>query len=185
MVVLASAKPAGVAGAFRPSGLSVASDGSLYVNDNTRGGSDSILHYTVGRTGGVLNATYDASKSYVGSATNTALEFLFGNNIGPDGLVYVAALGGGGTGTFNTRNPYTDGIYAFDPSTGTVSQAVAGHTEKGGPDGPSGLAAPKYLQFDVNFITANDVGVPEPGTLALLVSALTTLGLRRRRTPVR
>jgi len=181
MVVLTSANPSGVAGSFRPTGLSVASDGSLYVNDNTRGGTDSILHYTIGTTGGVLSATYDAAGSYVGSPTNTALEFLFGNNIGPDGLVYVAALGGGGSGNFSTRNPYVDGIYAFDPSTGTVTQAVAGYAEKSGPVGPSGLSAPKYLQFDTNFITANDVGVPEPGTLALIASAIAGLGLWRRR----
>ncbi len=184
-MVLANVNPSGISGTFRPSGLSVASDGSLYVNDNTFGGNDSILHYTIGRTGGMLTTTYDVSKSYAGSAANTSLEFLFGNNIGPDGLAYVAALGCGGTSTFNTRNPYIDGIYAFDPSTGTVSQAVVGHTEKDGPDGPSGLAAPKYLQFDVNFITANDMGVSEPGALALLVSALTALGLRRRRAPIR
>lgn len=180
MVVLASANPSGVSGSFRPSGISVASDGSLYVNDNTRGGSDSILHYTVSSTGGTLSATYDATRSYAGSPTNNALEFLFGNNIGPDGLIYVAALGGGGSGSFSTRDPYVDGIYAFDPGAGTVSRAVAGFSEKGGTFGPSGLAAPKYLQFDVNFITANDVGVPEPATLALLVTALAGLGLRRR-----
>lgn len=182
LVVLANSTPPGVSGAFRPSGLSVASDGSLYVNENTQGGSDSILHYTLSSTGGVLHATYDATKSYVGSPTANALEFLFGSDIGPDGRVYVAALGGGGSGNFSTRNPYVDGIYAFNPGDGTVSQAVAGYTEISGPVGASGLGAPKYLQFDTNFIPANDVAVPEPGTIVLLASAVAGLGLWRRRT---
>ena len=179
--VLASANPAGVSGTFRPSGLSIASDGSLYVNDNTLGGYDSILHYTIGTAGGKLTATYDPTKSYVGSAANNGLEFLFGNNIGPDGKIYAAALGGGGNGSFSTRNPYVDGIYAFDPTTGKVTLAAAGYTETNGPVSTTGLSAPKYLQFDTNFITANDVGVPEPAGFAVLASGLAAFGLLRQR----
>ena len=182
-VVLASANPPGVSGAFRPSGLSVAADGSLYVNDNTQGGNDSILHYTLSGSGGTLAATYDPSRSYVGSAANSAMEFLFGNNIGPDGKVYAAALGGGGNGSFGTRSPYVDGIYAFDPATGQASLAVAGTTERAGTPSGTGLSAPKYLQFDVNFITANDAGVPvpEPASLAVVASGLALASLMRHR----
>ena len=181
LTVLANTNPAGVSGTYRPSGLSVASDGSLYVNDNTRGGSDSVLHYTLSTSNGALTATYDPAKSYVGSGANNALEFLFGSNIGPDGKVYVAALGGGGNGGFGTRNPYVDGIYAIDPTAGQAALAVAGFTESGGPSSTTELSAPKYLQFDVNFITSNDVGVPEPAGLSMLASGLVMLGFLRRR----
>lgn len=183
LAVLASANPAGVSGSFRPTGISVAADGSLYVDDNTVGGSDSILHYTLSGSGAALAATFDSSHSYIGSATNNALEFTFGNNIGPDGEVYVAALGGGGAGGFSTRSGYVDGLYAFDPTAGTVTQAVQGYTEPGGPGSPSGLSAPKYLQFEPNFISSPDAGVPvpEPGTFALLLTGIGALGLLARR----
>ena len=185
VAVLASANPAAVSGSFRPTGLSVAADGSLYVDDNTPGGYDSVLHYTLSGSGASLAATFDASRSYIGSATNNALEFTFGSNIGPDGKVYVAAPGGGGAGGFSTRSGYVDGIYAFDPTTATVSQAVQGYTEPGGPASANGLSAPKYLQFEPNFIPSPDAGVPvpEPGTLALLLSAMGALGILLRRRP--
>ncbi len=165
----------GGTGGFRPSGLSVAADGSLYVNNNTRGGYDSVLHYTLSGS----TATYDSTKSYIGSSTNNSLEFTFGSDIGPDGKVYIAALGGGGNNGFNTRAGYQDGIYALNPLTQTVIQAILGHTE-GGANGPSGLSAPKYLQWDINFSTADDAGyLPEPGTLPLMAGVL-AVGLGRR-----
>jgi len=174
-------------GNFRPTGLSVASDGSLYVDNNTAGGCDSVLHYNLSGSGSALAAALDTSTSYIGncSSSNNALEFTFGNNIGPDGDLYIAALGGGGTGGFSTKVSYVDGIYKFD-ITGELNPTIAatltilsasttgivGYTEKTGPNSPNGLKAPKYLQFDTNFVTAPDAGysVPEPDMLSLLAA---------------
>ncbi len=167
----------------RPSGLSVAGDGSLFVNDNKQNGPDSIDHFTfTPGTGGLLVSALDAAGTYTGSATNDALKFTFGSNIGPDGKVYVAALGGGGNGSFGVSSGYVDGIYALNPSNNTVVQAIAGYTEKSGPASASGLSAPKYLQFDTNFAPANDAGysVPEPSAAITLV-AVAGFGLLRRR----
>lgn len=168
---------------FRPTGLSIAADGSLYVDDNAQGGPDSIQHYTLANNSGTLTATLDPTKGYVGSSTNNALEFTFGNNIGPDSKLYVAALGGGGSGAFGVTAGYSDGIYAFDPTSNSVSQFIQGYTEKSGPVGPSGLSAPKYLQFDINFAKVNDVGVvPEPGNVAMLAGMIVTgIGFLSRR----
>jgi len=174
--------PAG-AGAFRPTGLSFAADGSLYVdnNDNTTTGYDSVLHYTLSNSGGNVTANYDSTKSYIGSSGNNALQFTFGNNIGPDGNVYIAALGGGGGGNFGVQSGYVDGIYKFNTSNDSVSQFIQGFTEKSGPASTNGLDAPKYLQFDVNFVKANDAGlVPEPGTNALLFSGFAGLAIAIR-----
>jgi hypothetical protein len=57
-----------------------------------------------------LTANFASTKSYIGSASNNALQFTFGSNIGPDGNLYIAALGGGGNGGFNIQNGYSDGI---------------------------------------------------------------------------
>jgi hypothetical protein len=173
---------------FRPSGLSIAADGSLYVQDNrNNGGYDSVRHYNLSGTG-TLTATYDATKSYIGSATKNALEFTFGNNIGPDGKLYIAALGGGGNGGFGTRAGYVDGIYAFDPSTGGVSRFINGFTEKTGPASANGLSAPKYVQFDTNFASHPDAGyspVPEPGTLPMVIMGIVLTQVSRRLLPRR
>jgi hypothetical protein len=181
---LVTSSPSGVTAPFRPTGLSIAPDGSLYVqnNDNTLAGSDSVFHYTFVNNSGTLTANFDSTKSYIGSASNNALQFTFGNNLGPDGNLYIAALGGGGSGGFNIQNGYIDGIYKFTIANQSVSQFIQGYLEKTGPDGPSGLSAPKYLQFDTNFINAPDAGVtPEPGTTALLLAGLAGLGLKRAR----
>jgi hypothetical protein len=179
---LVTSVPAGVAASFHPTGLTVAPDGSLYVenNDNTLNGSDSVFHYTFSNNGTTLTATFDPTTSYVGSASNNALQFTFGNNLGPDGNLYIAALGGGGSGNFNIQSGYTDGIYKFDPSNQSVSQFIQGYAEKTGPVGPSGLSAPKYLQFDTNFVNAPDAGVPEPGTIALLLAGFAGLRVLKR-----
>ena len=179
---LVTSVPGGVTAAFRPSGLTIAPDGSLYVqnNDNTAAGSDSVFHYTFTNNGGTLTANFDPTKSYIGSASNNALQFTFGNNLGPDGNLYIAALGGGGSGSFNILSGYVDGIYEFNPSTQAVSQFIQGFTEKSGPAGSSGLSAPKYLQFDTNFVKAPDEGIPEPGTIALLLAGLASLGILKR-----
>jgi len=179
---LVTSAPA-AAGTFRPSGLAVAGDGSLYIqnNDNTAAGNDDILHYTLTNNSGTLTANYDSSKSYIGSSTNSALQFTFGNNIGPDGNVYVAALGGGGSGSFNVQTGYIDGIYKFNIANGTVSQAIQGFTEKTGPAGSSSLVAPKYLQFDTNFVQAPDPGAePEPATVILFLSGFAGLAVMKR-----
>jgi hypothetical protein len=149
-------------------------------SDNTLAGSDSVFHYTFTNSGGTLTATFDSTKSYIGSGSNNALQFTFGNNLGPDGNLYIAALGGGGNGGFNIQNGYIDGIYKFNTSNQSVLQFILGYLETTGPDGPSGLSAPKYLQFDTNFVKAPDAGVtPEPGTTALLLAGLAGLGLKR------
>ncbi|HEV3201704.1 MAG TPA: PEP-CTERM sorting domain-containing protein [Bryobacteraceae bacterium] len=179
---LVTSIPTGVVASFRPSGLTVAPDGSLYAqnNDNTLNGNDSVFHYTFSNSGGTLTANFDSTKSYIGSASNKALQFTFGNNLGPDGNLYIAALGGGGSGSFNIQSGYIDGIYKFDTSTAGVSQFIAGYTEKTGPASASGLSAPKYLQFDTNFVNAPDAGVPEPGTTALLLAGFAGLGVLKR-----
>jgi hypothetical protein len=149
-------------------------------NSNTSGGTDSVLHYTF--TGsGTLTANFDASKSYIGSSSNNALHFTFGNNLGPDGNIYIADLGGGGNGSFNVSSGYIDGVYEFNPTTQSVSRFIQGSTEPSGPAGASGLSAPKYLQFDTNFVAAPDAGVPEPGTIGMLLAGLASLAVVRRR----
>ncbi len=181
VITLASS---GAGSSFRPSGLSIALDGSLYVQNNLKDGPDSVLHYTISGSAGTETATLDTSKSYIGSTTNNLLEFTFGNNIGPDGNVYIAALGGGGAGNpFGSPTGYVNGIYEFDPTTQTVSLSIAGYTNKTGPVGTSGLSAPKYLQFDTNFVTVNDAGysaTPEPATFAMVGIGLALLGRWRR-----
>lgn len=170
---------------FRPSGLSVAADGSLYVNNNLRGGPDSVLHYTLTGTSGAQTATLDIPGSYIGSSTpsQAMLEFTFGSNIGPDGNVYIAALGGGGSGNFSVTPGYVDGVYKLNLSTDAMSLAIPGATEPTGGLGPVGLSAPKYLQFSTNFVTAQDAGyrIAEPAGLPVLAVGLGMLGLARRR----
>lgn len=183
---LIAGAPSGVTAAFRPSGIAIAADGSIYLenNDNTAAGNDSVFHYNFSVNAGMLTATYDSTKSYIGSSVNSALQFTFGNNIGPDGNLYIAALGGGGGGSFNVQSGYVDGIYEFDTSNASVAEFIAGFTEKAGPTSASGLSAPKYLQFDTNFVTAPDAGylgdAPEPGTIALLGAGLAGLGILHR-----
>ena len=178
---LVTALPAGVTGSFVPTGISVAADGSIYVDNNTKTGGDSVFHYTFTSSAGTLTAHYDSTESYIGNSSTYALDFTFGNNIGPDGNIYIADLGGGGAGSFSVKNGYVDGIDELNTSNDTVSQFVQGFTETGGSLGPSGLSAPKYLQFDTNFVDAPDAGLaPEPGTIALSLAALACFALRRR-----
>ncbi len=179
---LVTVATSGTGGAFHPSGLAIASDGSLYVENNKRDGPDSVLHYILAGSPGSLTATLNTSSSYIGGSGNNALEFTFGNNIGPDGKVYVAALGGGGAGNpFGSPAGYVNGIYEFDPGTMAMSLVIAGYTNQTGPLGPSGLSAPKYLQFDTNFVTAPDAGyTPEPTTWTLLAVGLASLCFTRR-----
>lgn len=179
---LVTTAPTGVTAAFRPTGLTLAADGSLYVqnNDNTLAGNDSVFHYTFTNNLGTLTANFDPTKSYIGSASNNALQFTFGNNLGPDGNIYIAVLGGGGSGSFNIQSGFIDGIYKFDTTNASVSRFIQGYTEKTGPLGPSTLSAPKYLQFDTNFVNAPDAGVPEPGTSALLLAGFAGLGFLKR-----
>jgi hypothetical protein len=178
---LVTALPNGVTGSFHPTGIAVAPDGSIYIDNNTKTETDSVFHYSFTDNAGILTPTYDPATSYIGSNTNDALDFSFGNNIGPDGNLYIADLGGGGSGSFSVAAGYVDGIDGFDPLTGTVSQFIAGYTEKNGPLGSSGLSAPKYLQFDTNFINAPDAGyVPESGTTVLLLAGLASMAALKR-----
>jgi hypothetical protein len=178
---LVTGLPGGVTGSFHPTGIAVAPDGSIYIDNNTKTETDSVLHYSFTDNAGILTPTYDPATSYIGSNTNDALDFSFGNNIGPDGNLYIADLGGGGSGSFGVAPGYIDSIDEFDPITGAVSQFIAGSTETNGPVGSSGLSAPKYLQFDTNFIDAPDAGfVPEPATNALLVAGLAGLAALKR-----
>ncbi|HEY3838372.1 MAG TPA: hypothetical protein VGL72_17455 [Bryobacteraceae bacterium] len=173
-----TAATSGVA-SFKPSGISIASDGSLYVEDNQKDGPDSVLHYTLSGTAGSLTATLATGSSYIGSAANKSLEFTFGNNIGPDGNLYIAALGGGGAGDpFGSPTGYVNGVYEFNTQTLSVNLVIGGFTNQGGPVGASGLSAPKYLQFDTNFVTAPDAGyVPEPASFLLSGIGMAALAL--------
>jgi hypothetical protein len=183
--------------AQRPTGLTVASDGSLYVNMNnsSQSGPDGVEHYTITGIGtSTLTANYDALGSLI---SNTSLHFTFGNNLGPDGNLYIAALGGG-NGSFQTGKGqgnvgYTDGVYEFNTSTNTITNSItglsnvpfiAGMTE-GTNSGIAGFSAPKYLQFSTNFAPVGDVGVPEPGSVAMVFAAAVGVSFmfhRKRRT---
>ena len=171
---------------FRPTGLSFAPDGSLYVENNVKDGPDSVLHYTLSGSPGSIAAALDSAGSYIGSATNKALEFTFGNNLGPDGNLYIAALGGGTTSdTFSSPTGYVNGVYEFNTISDAVTLAIDGYTNKTGPDGLGGLIGPKYLEFDSDFIPGADAGysmvAPEPGTLFLTAGALAGLVAAARR----
>ncbi len=179
-----SASNSGVSGSFRPTGLSIASDGTLYVDNNVRGGPDSVLHYNVGKqSDGTYVPSLLTGSSYIGSSSKNGLEFTFGNSIGPDGNLYIAALGGGGNGSFSVTSGYTDGIYMFSTLTDTLTRVIDGTKEPSGGVGATGLSAPKYLQFDSNFVSAPDAGysVVEPASAMLLLGAVGGFGALRRR----
>jgi len=174
-------------GLTAPSGMSIASDGSLYVQQNVGAGPDGVYHYSISGAGTGATATFNAPTSLTSSS---ALHFTFGNNIGPDGNLYIAALGGASGRSGNTT--YTDGIYKFDtsilnPTSAAVSLVIAGGINTGVPGGPSGLQSPKYLQFGYNFVPADDPGapgVPEPSGIIAGLGVLGMAGggaLRRRR----
>lgn len=166
------------------SGISVASDGSLYIQKNQGSGPDGVYHYLISGSGTSATATFDAGSSLTSSS---ALHFTFGNNIGPDGNLYIAALGGASGRSGNTT--YTDGVYMFNTSTLAVSRVIDGGVNSGVPGGPSGLESPKYLQFGFNFVPADDPGapgVPEPSGVLMGVSFVGMIGgsmlrMRRRR----
>jgi hypothetical protein len=171
-----------------PSGMSVASDGSLYIQQNVHtsggvgGGPDGIYHYKITGSGVNVTANFDAPSSLKTSAN---LHFTFGNNIGPDGNVYIAALGGASGRSGNSS--YTDGVYKFDtsitnPTSTAVSLFIAGGINTGLPAGPSGLESPKYLQFGFNFVPAYDAGVvPEPSGILAGLGLLGMIGGGRLR----
>lgn len=188
--VLLNSANAGVSN-FVPTGMTYdpyLNGGALIVNNNARNNQNSVLAYTLSTdSSGNHSASFAPSNSYIGSATHNKLDFIFGSSLGPDGQIYIAALGGGGSGGFSVPSGYVDGVYAFNPLTGDVNAAVnlviPGYTEKNGPAGASGLVAPKYLQFSTNFIPAGDAGynAPEPATMAVLAAGLAGLAARRRR----
>ena len=167
----------------RPTGLFVASDGSLYVNMNnsSEAGPDGVQHYSISSIGGTLTATYDPLTSIV---SDSALHFIFGESIGPDGNVYIAALGGG-NGVFGGNTGYTDGVFQYTVPTGgaqatlaDITQYIQGETE-GTNTGYEGLSAPKYLQFGINFAPAPDIGyngTPEPGNVVLFLAVAMVAG---------
>jgi len=176
-------------GLTSPTGIIVAADGSLYIQQNVHtvspdvaGGPDGVYHYTLSNGSASAAATFDATHSLTSS---TSLHSTFGNAIGPDGNIYIAALGGGSGSGGNTN--YTDGIYKFDPTALTVSNFIAGKIEGLTAFGFGGLVAPKYLQFGGSFVPAADAGVtPEPSTVVMALSFLSVMGgrmlcTRRRR----
>lgn len=182
-------------GLTSPAGISVASDGSLYIQQNvhnnvagTAGGPDGVYHYKLTGTGITATAAFDATTSLTSSSN---LHFTFGNNIGPDGNVYIAALGGASGRGGNSG--YTDGIYKFDtsipnPTSAAVSLSIAGGIDSGSSGGLGGLQSPKYLQFGFNFVPAADPGgppVPEPSGVVAGLGFLGMLGggLWRARRP--
>jgi hypothetical protein len=70
--------------------------------------------------------------------------------------------------------------YLYDQTLNSIT-SMQGFTETTGPAAPNGLSAPKYLQFDTNFVPAPDAGlVPEPGTVTLALAAIAGLGLLKR-----
>ncbi len=149
-----------------PSGMSISTvDGSLYVQQNAGAGPDGVYHFTISGTGTATTATF---KPLTSLTSSSSLHFTFGNNIGPDGNLYIAALGGASGRAGN--GGYTDGVYKFDTTSLGVSRVIDGGIDTGFPGGPSGLQSPKYLQFGYNFVPADDPGapgVPEPsGVLA-------------------
>jgi hypothetical protein len=167
----------GANGLTRPTGMSFQGT-TLYVNqDLAPSSANSVYEYNVGSVGGT-------SATYINSYSSSNLNFIFGSAIGPDGNVYIAALGGGVSG--NDTAGYTDGVYEFNNTNQAVSLSIggeAGNTDSG-PPGASGLYAPKYLQFSTNFVPYPDVGynVPEPGQVALFCSlGLASAGWWRRK----
>jgi DNA-binding beta-propeller fold protein YncE len=172
---------------FAPSGLSITADGkTLYVENNDRQGtgtSDNVRVYDITGTS-TLTATFNAAKSTNYTNGSGPLQFTFGNNLGPDGKLYIASLGGGGNAAnFAIPAGYVDGIYAFDPVTLAVTRVISGFAETAGPNAADGFGAPKYLQFDTNFVTVPDAGynLPEPSAMVLLGAGLLGLGALRRR----
>ncbi len=132
--------------------------------------------------------TITGAATFSSKTTSNSLQFDFGSDLGPDGNLYIAALGGGQTHSgFGAPAGYTNGVYSYNTSTQTVANVLAGYTV--GTGTPSdGFESPKYLQFGVNFVSAEDAGfsavTPEPGALALLGSlfaGVTCLAARRRR----
>ncbi|MCW3054088.1 MAG: hypothetical protein JWN14_3258, partial [Chthonomonadales bacterium] len=102
-------------GLTSPTGITVAADGSLYIQQNVHtispdvaGGPDGVYHYTLSNGSAGATATFDATHSLTSSAS---LHSTFGNSIGPDGNIYIAALGGGSGSGGNSG--YTDGLYKF------------------------------------------------------------------------
>jgi len=172
-------------GLTSPTGITMAADGSLYIQQNVHtnspdvaGGPDGVYHYTLSNGNPNATANFDAAHSLTSS---TSLHSTFGNSIGPDGNIYIAALGGGSGSGGNSG--YTDGIYRFDPTALTVSNFIAGKIEGLTSFGLGGMVAPKYLQFGGNFVPAVDAGVtPEPSSVLMALSFLGVLGGRMLRT---
>jgi hypothetical protein len=172
-------------GLGRPTGMSLSSSGILYVQANVFPtgslvtGANSVYEYSI--DSGTGAATFSQKHSYQN------LEFDFGTDIGPDGNLYIAALGSGKPqASFGSPTGYTNGVYAYDTSLRVVSNVIAGYLNGTGTPA-SGFASPKYLEFGSNFITAPDAGfleAPEPGSMALLGGLLAggaCLSVRRRR----
>lgn len=169
-------------GLTAPSGMSIAADGSLYVQQNRGSGPDGVYHYHITGSGVSAVATFDSGSSLTSSSS---LHFTFGNNIGPDGNLYIAVLGGASGRAGNAG--YTNGVYKFDTTTRAVSRVIDGGVDSGVPGGPSGLQSPKYLQFGFNFVPSDDPGappVPEPSGIMMGAGFLSVMGgglLRMRR----
>ncbi len=168
-------------GLSNPSGMSI-SGNTLYINQNQHGDSgNGVWEYTI---------SSDLSLTYSHSVTSPDLNFIFGSSVGPDGNLYIAALGDAAN-TGGSATP-VDGIYKYNTTTHTVVSTafIPGEpgdvSGAGGPAGVGGFYSPKYLEFGADFIPAGDAGynTPEPSSLAfLLTSGFVTIGAfaRRRR----
>ena len=84
---------------------------------------------------GNITATLDTAKSYIGSSTKNTLEFTFVNNIGPDGELYIAALGGGAggfapDGKLSQRVCLFDELFHFDAVERGLAVAVGSEEDR-------------------------------------------------------
>jgi hypothetical protein len=177
----------------RPTGLSftgTATNYTLYAQSNVQAqNTGKIGIFTITNSLGTTSGTPALGTTTFITPGN--LSFTFGNNIGPDGNLYIADLGDG-SGT--SMEGVTDGVYEYNITSDTTGTYLAGYNQTGSSipspattanDGV--LVAPKYVVFNTDFTTNLDQGItPEPGAVALFASlGVAFIAVRRRRKPDR